>query len=236
MLLGFLYTDGCVSPKGKSWRIYFAVKSQELVNLFSDCIKETFAEDLKQVRIRVRSSGVTAAVVDSKPIGTYLTTRFGTFRTLKFADGLLPLARLPVSDLKKSGYTADFLRVAFSCDGGVSLHTAVRCGQNGKTKWLIRTVFLACAHPELRAGYLSILKSLGIRVRDVAGDGKLKIERERDIRLFAKKIGFVDGVKVTLNSKYWSGRTKNDVLQTLINSYGQPAMIYQLPKFNQLMI
>lgn len=236
MLLGFLYTDGCVSPKGKSWRIYFAVKSQELVDLFRDCIISIFAVDPEQVRVRVRTSGITAAVVDSKPIGTYLTTRFGTFRTLKFENGDLPKAKLPVSELIKSGYVKDFLRVAFSCDGGVSFYPASRKSKNGKTKWLIRTVFISCAHPQLRSDYLALLKSLDIHVRDVAGDGKLKIERERDIRLFAEKIGFVYGVKAMLDSKYWAGHEKNEVLQILIDSYGQPATIYQLPMFSESMI
>lgn len=236
MLLGILYTDGCVSPKGKSWRIYFAVKSQELVDLFRDCVVTTFAIDPNRVRVRVRTSGLTAAVVDSKSIGTYLTTRFGTFRTLKFENGDLPKAKLPVSALKKSGYVADFLRVAFSCDGGVSFYPASRNSKNGKTKWLIRTVFISCAHPQMRSDYLALLKSLGIYVRNVAKDGKLKIERERDIRLFSKKIGFVDGVKAMLDSKFWNGYEKNEVLRTLINSYGQPATIYQLPKFSESMI
>lgn len=236
MLLGFLYTDGCVSPKGKSWRIYFGVMSQELVDLYHNCLISTFAVDPKRVRTRIRTSGIITAVVDSKSIGTDLTEKFGTFRTLKYKDGTLPRAKLPVSELKKSGCGADFLKVAFSCDGGVSLYPASRKGQNSETRWLIRTVFLACAHPQLRSGYLALLKSLGIRARDVAKDGKLKIERERDIRLFASRIGFVDGVKVTLNSKFWSGRAKNEVLKTLINSYGQPATVYQLPKFNESMI
>lgn len=236
ILLGLLYTDGCVSPKGQSWRIYFAVKSQVLVNLFRDCMVDVFALENGRVRIGATKDGLTKAIVNSKEIGNWLVSKFGTFRTLKFANGELSPARLPVSLLKSSGHVADFLRVAFSCDGGVSLYSAKRDGRNGGTRWLIRTVFIACAHPQLRRDYLKLLSQLDIRVREVANDGKLKIETERDIRLFQERIGFTAGVRVAGNSKFWNGHEKNEVLQLLIASYGQPSKIYQLPKFREVMI
>lgn len=161
---------------------------------------------------------------------------FGTFRTLKFSNGLLPPTKLPVALLLRSSYTKEFLRVAFSCDGGVSLYVAYRKGTQGGTKWLIRTVFLACAHPALRSDYVTLITSLGIRVREVSADGKIKIETEQDIRLFAKHIGFVPGVRATGDSKFWKGEEKNAILNLLISSYGNPAMIYKLPKFNEVMI
>ncbi|MBI3305157.1 hypothetical protein HYZ80_02450 [Candidatus Parcubacteria bacterium] len=236
ILLGLLYTDGCVSPKGQSWRIYFAVKSQVLVNLFRDCMVDVFALESNRVRIGVTQDGLTRAIVNSKEVGNWLVGRFGTFRTLKFANGRLPPARLPVSLLKSTRHVADFLRIAFSCDGGVSFYSAKRDGRNGGTRWLIRTVFLACTHPQLRRDYLKLLSQLGIRVREVAKDGKLKMETERDIRLFQERIGFTAGVRVTGNSKFWNGYEKNEVLRLLIASYGRPSKIYQLPKFNEVMI
>lgn len=236
ILLGLLYTDGCVSRKGQSWRIYFAVKSQALVNLFRNCMVDVFALERNRVRIGTTKDGLTKAIVNSKEVGNWLVSRFGTFRTLKFTNGEVPPAKLPVSLLKSSGYVTDFLRAAFSCDGGVSFYTAKRDGRDGGTRWLIRTVFLACAHPQLRRDYLRLLSQLGIRVREVAKDGKLKIETERDIRLFQERIGFTAGVRVTGNSKFWNGHEKNEVLQLLIASYGQPSKIYQLPKFSEVMI
>lgn len=194
--------------------------------------------DLEPARIRIGSTrdGLVKAIVNSKEIGNWLVGTFGTFRTLKFENDEPTLAKLPVPLLESSGYIADFLRAAFSCDGGVSLYPARRSGKDGGTRWLIRTVFLACSHPQLRRDYLKLLSGFGIRARDVAKDGKLKIETEVDIRLFQAKIGFIPGVRVTGNSKFWNGYEKNAVLKLLTDSYGEPAKIYQLPKFNEVMI
>lgn len=195
-----------------------------------------FTLEHARVRIGYTKDGLMKAVVDSKEIGNYLVTTFGTFRTLKFSDGTLPPTQLPVSLLYSSGHAGEFLQAAYSCDGGISLYPAYRSGPQGGTQWLIRTIFLACAHPRLRADYLSLLTALGIKARDVPGDEKIKIERERDIRLFAEKIGFVPGVSVTGNSRFWKGHEKNAVLDLAIKSYGNPSAIYGLSKFNEVMI
>ena len=71
-LLGFLFTDGCVSPKGvKSWRIYFSSKSESLVNLFRDCMVKVFNLDQARVRLGYTSDGFHKAIVDSKEIGNF---------------------------------------------------------------------------------------------------------------------------------------------------------------------
>ena len=44
--------------------------------------------------------------------------------------------------------------------------------------------------------------------------------RSRDsISKFKKQIGFINGVKMTGNSRYWKGLEKNWVLDTIIKSY-----------------
>lgn len=231
MLLGLLYTDGCVSPKGGSWRIYFSNKSIHLITLFRDCIINAFEHEQPRVRIGLTSDKFHKAVVDSKAIGNYLVNTFGTFRTLKFENGQLPQAVLPIQFLRQSGEIIPFLQAAFSCDGGVSFYPARRSGKNGGTRWLIRTVFLACAHPKLRADYLVLLKDLGIRAREVSADGKIKIETEQDIRKFEKSVGFVSGALITLHSKYWNGYEKNQVLKYMVASYSNPSKFYQLSMF-----
>lgn len=237
ILLGLLFTDGCVSPKPpNSWRIYFAVTSEKLVDVFRNCMISAFALPQSRIRIGHTKDGLQRAVVNSKEIGNYLITTFGTFRTLKFSDGTLPKAQLPVPLLHRSGYAAEFLQAAYSCDGGISLYPAYRSGSKGGTQWLIRTIFLACAHPRLRADYLDLLALVGIKARDVPDDEKIKIEREHDIRLFAEKVGFIPGVSVTGNSKFWKGHEKNAVLNLTIKSYGNPSAIYRLSKFNEVMI
>ena len=231
MLLGLLYTDGCVSPKGGSWRIYFSNKSVHLITLFRNCIINAFKHEQVRVLIGLTNDNLHKAVVNSKAIGNYLVSNFGTFRTLKFEDGELPKTELPIKFLRKSGETVHFLQAAFSADGGVCFYPARRSGKNGGTRWLIRTVFLACAHPKLRADYLVLLKDLGIRAREVSADGKIKIESEQEIRKFGKSVGFVSGALITLHSKYWNGYEKNQVLKYMVASYANPSKYYQLSKF-----
>lgn len=232
MLLGMLFTDGCVSPNGNSWRIYFANKSKSLVDLFQECIIEIFGLSANRVLKGITADGLFRAVINSKEIGNYLVDTFGTFRTLKFKDGRLPKTKLPVLELLASDCTGDFLRVAFSCDGGLCFYPARRGGSLGGTKWLIRTVFLACAHPRLRADYMFLLKSLGIEAREVVGDRKIKLETGDSIKKFHRMVGFVKGVKSSSHSKFWVGYAKQDVLELMIASYDNPSRIYNLPKFH----
>lgn len=232
-LLGILFTDGCVSPKGvNSWRIYFVNKSESLINLFRDCMLKVFNLNINRVRVGKTSDGFLSAVVDSKEIGNSLVSTFGSFRSLKFKNGKSSTVRLPVSELLQSSYLTDFLKAAFSCDGGLCFYSAYRTGIRGGTRWLIRTVFLSCAHPRLRADYMYLLKRLGIDARDVPDDGKIKMETEKSIRKFHKLIGFVKGVKITNHSKFWKGHEKQYVLELMISSYDNPSRIYNLPKFH----
>ena len=232
-LIGLLFTDSCLSPKGKSaWRFYFSNKSKRLVAIFRDCMMQCFALPASRVRLGMTNDGLYRAIVDSKDAGDVLTRKFGTFRTLRYKNGILPKARLPVQELLQHNVAEDFLRAAFSSDGGVNLYVARRSGARGGTRWLIRGVYIACAHPALRSDYCTLLKVLGIRVRNVAGDGKVKIETEEDIRAFQKKVGFIEGVHITHTSRFWPKVEKQDLLNRLVKSYKVPSTIYQLPQFD----
>ena len=232
-LIGLLYTDGCLSPKGKSsWRFYFSNKSERLVAIFRDCMIQCFALPASRVRLGKTNDGLHRALVDSKEAGKEFTEKFGTFRTLRRNDEHTS-AHLPVKELLKHNVAPDFLRAAFSCDGGVNLYVARRKGTNGGTQWLIRGVYLACAHPQLRKEYCQLLRALGISARNVAGDGKVKIETEKDIRVFQKKVGFIDGVHITHTSKFWPNIEKQELLERLIESYKVPASVYSLQQFEQ---
>lgn len=233
-LIGLLYTDGCLSPKGKSsWRFYFSNKSERLVAIFRESIMQHFALPSSRVRLGMTNDGLYRAIVDSKQMGGTLTQKFGTFRTLRYANGMLPEAHLPVKELLQHKVAPDFLRAAFSCDGGVSLYVARRGGSRGGTNWLIRGVYLACAHPILRHEYQMLLTALGIKSRNVAGDGKIKIETEKDIRMFYNLVGFLRGVHITHTSRFWPNVEKQELLTRLIQSYESPRAVYTLPQFNQ---
>ncbi len=191
-----------------------------------------FALPSSRVRLGTTNDGLHRALVDSKEAGDAFTRRFGTFRTLR-RNGEHTNAHLPIQELLQHDVAADFLKAAFSCDGGVNLYVARRKGTSGGTQWLIRGVYLACAHPQLRREYCELLHALGITARNVAGDGKVKIETEKDIRTFQKKIGFIDGVHITHTSKFWPSIEKQKLLKRLIQSYDSPRAIYQLSQFDQ---
>ena len=232
-LLAILFTDGCVSPKKKnSWRIYFSNSSEILIQLFRDCMVNVFGLNKERIRIGIITDGFYRAVINSKEIGEYLVSRFGTFRTLRYKDGKLPDTKLPIDQLIASNVVDEFLKVAFSCDGGLCFYPAHREGARGGTKWMIRTVFLACRHAKLRGDYMSLLRFLGIRARNVPKDGKIKIEDENNIRKFWELVEFVEGVKVTKHSKFWRDYEKQDLLSLMVASYENPSRIYNLSKFN----
>jgi hypothetical protein len=230
-LIGLLYTDGCLSPKGKnSWRFYFSNKSEQLVAIFRESMIQVFDLPSSRVRLGTTNDGLYRVLVDSKEIGTAFTQKFGTFRTLRYKNGTLPKACLPVRELLQHNVAEDFLRAAFSCDGGVSLYAATN--KSEKSRFLIRGVYLACAHPILRKQYCELLHSLGIEARNVVGDGKIKIQTKEDIQLFYKKVGFLKGVRITHTSRFWPDIEKQELLKRVIQSYESPRKIYELTQFD----
>ena len=229
IVIGLLYTDGCLSPKGKnSWRFYFSNKSERLVAIFRESMMQTFGLPSSRVRLGKTNDGLYRALVDSKEIGTALTQKFGTFRTLRYKNGTVPKACLPVRELLQHNVAEDFLRAAFSCDGGVSLYTA----HNEKSRFLIRGVYLACAHSVLREQYCELLRALGIKARNVARDGKIKIQTKENIQLFYKRVGFLKGVHITHTSRFWPDIEKQELLKRVIQSYESPRKVYELPQFD----
>lgn len=230
-LIGLIFTDGCLSPKGvNSWRFYFSNKSQRLVSIFKDSMMQEFALPEDRIRMDMTSDGLYRAIVDSKEAGTLLTSKFGTFRTLKYKNGKLPETKLPIEELVQHKVVPEFLRAAFSCDGGVSLYVARRKAKTKDAVWLIRGVYLACAHPKLRKEYIILLKSLGITACD-AGDGKVKIRDKENIEKFHQLVGFIDGVHITHTSRFWPNIEKQKLLEKMVDSYHDPKATYLLQQF-----
>lgn len=232
-LLGILYTDGCLSPRGKNgWRLYLSNTSWQIITVFKDSLINLF--NLPKERIRISQLEINGkpfykAIVDDMRIGQILTNRYGTFRTLKYkgVNGqFYPQANLPDKLFQDNETICQFLKVAFSCDGGINLYVA-----KSKYKWLIRNVYLACKHPILIKQYQDLLKQVGIRSKLLLIDGLLRIQGKQYLKKFADKIGFVDGVEFTQHSAYWQGFTKQKVLQLAVTSYGNPKIIFDLPQF-----
>lgn len=233
-LLGILYTDGCLSPKSKNgWRLYLGNTSWEIIKAFKESLIKLF--NLPENRVRISQKIVNGkpyykAVVDSMDIGRLLTGKYGTFRTLKYpsivSGKIYPTASLPDSLIQDSSTICQFLKVAFSCDGGINLYVA-----RSKYTWLIRNVYLACQHPVLIKQYFNLLKKIGIKSKILWQDELIRIQGRKSLEKFAGKIGFLEGVKITQHSAYWQGFEKQKVLELAIASYGNPKVIYNLPQF-----
>jgi len=245
-LVGILYTDGCVSPKGGSWRVIVSNNSQAVVERFETTIQACFQ---KSIRRSLRGQ-LHVGVLDSKEIGQFLIEQHGTFRTEACSahqgcphlrGGRMPCRRCePIShdgiqyppaslpDFATAGEVAAFLQTAFSCDGGVNLYVARR----GATKWLIRNVYLACKHPVLIHQYAALLVRLGIKCRVILGDWRVLIQGHEPIDQFSQFVGFLPGSVIGANSPFWHRRTKSEVLDLLLESYGNPRLVYDLPQFS----
>jgi hypothetical protein len=137
-----------------------------------------------------------------------------------------PPASLPRFDSHVE--VATFLQAAFSCDGGVNLY-AVR---KGNAKWLIRNVYLACKHPVLIQQYAALLERLNVKNRVLPSDWRVLIQGRKPIAQYAELIGFLPAVKIGANSRFWQGRAKSEVLAMLLDSYGNPRKVYDLPQFS----
>ena len=236
-LLGILYTDGCLSKMSKyTWRFYLGNTSLEIIIVFRACMMNIFGLDSQKIRIAqkmVNGKPYYKAVVNSGHYGNQLIAQYGTFRTLAYKDEngekLYPYAHLPFNTSSNQKEVSDFLRAAFSCDGGVNLYIG-----KSKTgyKSLIRNVFLSCHHPKLQHDYCDLLSSLEIKARLLLKDNKIRIERREDLQKFQEKVGFLKGVKITQHSKYWQGWEKNIVLDLALSSYGNVGSILNLPQFS----
>jgi len=246
-LIGILYTDGCVSPKAGSWRIIVSNNSSALVDCFEEAVQKCYGRTVR----RTLRGKLHIGVLDSKEVGEELVKRHATLRTegcrvnqacpflrggrkpcsqcepVTFAGVQYPPAALP--DFGSEVEISAFLQSAFSCDGGVNLYVARR----RHVKWLIRNVYLACKHPTLIQQYSDLFVRLGIKNRVVLQDWRVLVQGRIPLVRFASQVGFYPGSIIGANSPYWCGRSKEDVLKLLLESYGNPCSIYDLPVFSR---
>jgi len=246
-LIGILFTDGCVSPKGSSWRIIVSNNSRSIVDAFEESIQKCFGKSVR----RFMRGKLFVGILDSKEIGESLIDNSGTFRTeacqagqgcpflrgrrkpcrdclpLSFESIQYPPASLPV--FHSNAEISAFLQAAFSCDGGVNLYVARR----GSTKWLIRCVYLACKHPTLIQQYANLLAQLNITSRINLKDWRILIQGRTPLSRFADLIGFIPGSVIGANSPFWWNQTKSEILALLLESYGNPRIVYDLSVFSK---
>ncbi len=110
-----------------------------------------------------------------------------------------------------------FIKVLASCDGGVS----VSLGRKGKYRFLVRKVFITAKDPGVRVQIINILETLGFNPHDDK-EKHVYISSKRDVIRYAREIRFLDGVKITRNSKRFYGLEKNLLLDLIVRSYENP--------------
>ena len=218
ILIGLLLTDGSISKSKNSWDIEFTNKSKELHSIFRKVLRELFGEIHFQEGSDSRNGDIVRTRVKSKHIGDFLHKFSPTFRTKKFKNGEFPLSRLPdfVFQLKVQEIK-EFLKILFSTDGCVVLSI---CWERKRKCWRIKPqVKITCAHPLIRKQIFDLLHNLGFSPIIHSKNFDIMLNKKSDLIKFAKEIRFVDGVKVTKNSKNWRGFEKNQILDLAIKTF-----------------
>ncbi len=102
-----------------------------------------------------------------------------------------------------------------TCDGGISVTSS-------KTKYpfLIRKLFIAVTHQNLRNDLTRLLKNLGFDPK-VYPD-QIRLTGISDIAKFKKEIKFIKYSKIGKDSKKLCGYEKNFILEKVLESYKKP--------------
>ena len=227
-LSAFLLADGCLtSTKKGNYMMVFYNRSKALLSTFADIAARLGSKPhVLQDRVVIYDNELASSLLELTP--SYRTKPCDSGSKCPRSRGLphgpcarcTPLVvgntRWPPTRIPKPVFTdpeaaRSYLRILFSCDGGVELR---RRRAGGRTI-LERRISITSAHPIVRAQIVSLLSSLGISAR-VEGPHVL-IYRKRSLRTFADEIGFLPGALV-VRGKHWRGYEKAHVLKLLVTS------------------
>jgi len=112
------------------------------------------------------------------------------------------------------------IRIALSNEGGISVTTKMNKNQIK----LSSRLFLSCAHPKLNSEWKSILKDVGLNFniskskQTWSGVYGLYTAKKDNIKFFKELGGFIEGVKIKQNSKYYGGVEKNKLLKICLQN------------------
>lgn len=218
ILVGMLLTDGCLSKNGNSYDIEFTNKSDELHRLFKQQMKKLFNVSNFTEISDSRFKEIRRTKIKNKQIGEALLDVVPTFRTKKFIDGSFPKSSLPKFFYEMSDESlCKILQTIFSTDGSVSLWPV---WNKRKSVWEIKKlVKISCAHTAIRKQYFQLLKKLDFSptLREI--NNEVVLFKKQDLIKFKKEIRFVNGVKITGDSRHWEGFEKNQILNLAIRSF-----------------
>lgn len=217
VLIGMLLTDGSVSKKGNSWDIEFSGKSKELHELFKEKMKKVFRINNFTEISDSRHKEIKRTKISNKNIGEQLL-QFTSFRTKQFENGKFPDSKIPnfIFNLCDDE-VCEILKMMFSCDGSISLWVVWNKRWN---LWEIKKwIKFACKHPTIRKQVFNLLQKLDYEPIIREENDEILLTKKKDIIRFASEIRFVNGVKVTKDSRNWEGYEKNQILNLSIKTY-----------------
>ncbi len=223
-LVALCLSDGGIGVSSGTRYIHFTNKSNILLTLFEKEIRKfSNAKIHKQTKLR----GITLRVFDKNLVRDLLeispnfrTKACGSYPACKpkyckheLIDGILwPRIEIPEDLFMAKRDKARFLRIYASCDGYPSIFP-----RTGTWSAVERIVAIVCHHPQLKQRISQLLADVG--VPHTIKKYSLEMRSKDSIEKFAKTVGFVDGVEMTGNSRYWEGIDKNKILFKILKSY-----------------
>ena len=232
-LVALCLSDGGIGFSSNTMYIHFTNTSEVLLDLFKREIRK-FSES--KIHKQIKPRGITLRIFDKKLVRALLNispsyrTRpcnhfpicpflkkdrkygFGNHKHFKQNGLIFAKTTVPEYLFQTLKDRATFMRIYASCDGYPSIFPR-------KSSWsaVERIVAIVCHHPILKTRLHEILVDLKIphKTKPYA----IEMRSKESITQFRKKIGFIDGVKMTGNSRYWKGVEKNKVLDKILKSY-----------------
>lgn len=232
-LVSLCLSDGGIGYSSETSYMHFTNKSRVLLELFKKEIRKFTSSKIHEQK---KPRGITLRVFDKNLISELIKIS-PSFRTkscnhfpvcpylksdkinLRFkhthvkSDGFVwSEIKIPENLFQNKKDKSEFLKIYISCDGYPSIFPR-------KDSWsaVERIVAIVCHHPILKQRLSELLDDL--KVPHNVKENSLEMRSREAIIKFKKEIGFVNGVEMTGNSRYWEGLTKNKVLNKIIKSY-----------------
>ena len=195
-VLGHLFFDGCVSMKihNHMYRVSYTNSSLELVNLFSDYVKELFGLTPQKITIKKVKINAYTVVFCSKKLHKYLLTISSTYST-SYDIGIPKI----ILYSKNLNVKFAFLRSFWADEGSVCKDRFVVTGSSKSKKMIY----------DLKKLHEDIGISPRVYYSRCKDDYELRISSLENLVLFERKIGF-DVARVSKGTN--RGKFKKDIL------------------------
>ena len=233
-LVALCLSDGGVGFSSETMYIHFTNNSQVLLEMFKNEVRK-FSQN--KIHKQIKPRGITLRVFDKNLVDqllkispSYRTRACNHFPFCPFIkegdlkykigehdhfesnDSKYAEIIIPEEIFQTSADKSRFLRIYASCDGYPSIFP-----RSNSWSAVERIVAIVCHHPSLKQRLHELLDDLN--VNHTVKPNSLEMRSQEAITQFNKKIGFIRGVKMTGNSKYWEGIEKNEILRKIIESY-----------------